>query len=188
MKKWWVSQDIQECLCSKINVIFRYKTLNLSSGRIYRPSFRENKPKNLSFSVIENERFGLVFAITGYINSGKGHIWPLKEKNGHINVLYVNVIYAEQGRPERDSIWAMMVARILSKFLLSFKVVGETKRILDTFRVSTGNRARICKRLRSPGIDFKESIPPAYETWRASTSNEVVVPAPQAGNRFLGSL
>ncbi len=28
-----------------------------------------------------------------------------------------------------------MVARILSKFLLSFKVVGETKRILDTFRV-----------------------------------------------------
>ncbi len=29
----------------------------------------------------------------------------------------------------------MMLSRILSKLLLSFKVVGETKRILDTFRV-----------------------------------------------------
>jgi hypothetical protein len=31
-------------------------------------------------------------------------------------------------------------------------------------------RARICKRLRSPGIDFKESIPPAYVASRAGTS------------------
>ncbi len=42
-----------------------------SSARIYRPSFCENKPKR-SFSVIENERFGLVFAKTGSINSGTG--------------------------------------------------------------------------------------------------------------------
>ncbi len=28
-------------------------------------------------------------------------------------------------------------------------------------------RTRICKRLRSPGIDSKEPIPPAYEAWRA---------------------
>ena len=28
-------------------------------------------------------------------------------------------------------------------------------------------RARICKRLRSPGIDSKESIPPACAAWRA---------------------
>jgi hypothetical protein len=50
------------------------------------------------------------------------------------------------------------------------------------------SRARICKRLRSPGIDYKESIPPVYVAWRADTSNRVVVPARQAGNRFLGSL
>jgi hypothetical protein len=31
-------------------------------------------------------------------------------------------------------------------------------------------RARICKRLRSPGIDSKESIPPAYVAWRAGTT------------------
>ncbi len=37
--------------------------------------------------------------------------------------------------------------------------------------------ARICKCLRSPGIDSKESIPPAYVAWRAGTSNRVVVPA-----------
>ncbi len=38
-------------------------------------------------------------------------------------------------------------------------------------------RARISKRSRSPGIDSKESIPPAYVAWRASPSNRVVVPA-----------
>jgi hypothetical protein len=48
--------------------------------------------------------------------------------------------------------------------------------------------ARICKRLRSPGIASKESIPLAYVAWRAGTSNRVVVPARRAGNRFLGSL
>ncbi len=49
-------------------------------------------------------------------------------------------------------------------------------------------RARICKRLRRPGIDSEDSIPPAYVAWRAGTKNRVVVPARQAGNRFLGSL
>jgi hypothetical protein len=51
-----------------------------------------------------------------------------------------------------------------------------------------GHRSRIFKRLRSPGIDSNESIPPAYITWRDGTSNRVVVPARQAWNRFLGSL
>ncbi len=49
-------------------------------------------------------------------------------------------------------------------------------------------RGRVCKRLRSSGIDSKESIPPACLAWRAGTSNRVVVPARQAGNRFQGSL
>ncbi len=35
------------------------------SARIYRPSFRENKPKTL---VIESAHFGLVFAKTGSVN------------------------------------------------------------------------------------------------------------------------
>ncbi len=34
----------------------------------------------------------------------------------------------------------------------------------------------------------RKLIPPAYVTWRAVTSNRVVVPARQSGNRFLGSL
>ncbi len=50
------------------------------------------------------------------------------------------------------------------------------------------DRARICKQLRSPGIDSEVSISPAYVAWRASTTNRVVPPARQAGNRFLGSL
>jgi hypothetical protein len=34
------------------------------------------------------------------------------------------------------------------------------------------SRARICKRLRSPGIDSEETIPPVYEyvAWRAGTT------------------
>jgi hypothetical protein len=35
------------------------------------------------------------------------------------------------------------------------------------------SRARICKRLWSPGIDSEESISPVYVAWRASTKNRV---------------
>jgi hypothetical protein len=52
----------------------------------------------------------------------------------------------------------------------------------------TGFHSRNGKLSRSSGIDSKESIPPAYVAWRAGTSNEVDVPAHEAGNRFLGSL
>jgi hypothetical protein len=50
------------------------------------------------------------------------------------------------------------------------------------------NRASICKRLRRPGIDSEDLIPPAFVAWRAGMTNRVVVPARQAGNRLLGSL
>jgi hypothetical protein len=50
------------------------------------------------------------------------------------------------------------------------------------------SRARICKCLKRPEIDSQDSIPPAYVAWRAGTSNRIVVPARQAGNRFLCSL
>jgi hypothetical protein len=42
--------------------------------------------------------------------------------------------------------------------------------------------------LKSSGIDFEESIPPAYVAWQSGTTNRVVVPARQAGIRFLVSL
>jgi len=37
-------------------------------------------------------------------------------------------------------------------------------------------RGRICRRLRSPGIDSEESNPPAYVTWRAGTGCSYLVP------------
>jgi hypothetical protein len=37
--------------------------------------------------------------------------------------------------------------------------------------------ARICKRLRSPDIDSKESIPTAYVAWQAGTATLFDVPA-----------
>ena len=49
-------------------------------------------------------------------------------------------------------------------------------------------QARVCKQLKSPGIDSEEWIPPAYVARRPGTTNRVVVLARQAGNRFLGSL
>ncbi len=48
--------------------------------------------------------------------------------------------------------------------------------------------ASICKRLRRPGINSEDSIPPAYVTWRAGTKNIVVVPARQAGESIPGLL
>ncbi len=42
-----------------------------TSARIYRPSFLKTSPKR-SISVIENERFGLVFAKTRSINRAQG--------------------------------------------------------------------------------------------------------------------
>jgi hypothetical protein len=48
------------------------------------------------------------------------------------------------------------------------------------FLLAQNIRARICKRLWSPGIDSEKSIPPAYVACR-------VIPARQAENRFLGS-
>ncbi len=60
--------------------------------------------------------------------------------------------------------------------------------IVGDSRGFTQVRVCICKRLRSPGIDSEESIPPAYEAWRAGTTNRVIVPAGQAENRFLGSI
>jgi hypothetical protein len=50
------------------------------------------------------------------------------------------------------------------------------------------HQSRISKRLRSPGIESEEAIPPAYVAWRGGTSNRVVITARKAGNRFLGSL
>ncbi len=38
------------------------------------------------------------------------------------------------------------------------------------------------------GIDTEKSIPLAYVAWRAGTTNRVVVPDRQAGNRFRVSL
>ncbi len=37
-------------------------------------------------------------------------------------------------------------------------------------------------------LAIQELIPPAYVAWRAGKTNRLVVPARQAGHRFLGSL
>ncbi len=49
------------------------------------------------------------------------------------------------------------------------------------------NRGRIYKCLKRPGIYSDDLISLTYVAWRAGTTNRVVVPACQAGNRFLGS-
>ncbi len=50
------------------------------------------------------------------------------------------------------------------------------------------HRARICKRLRSTGIDSAQSIPPAYVDWQASTTNRVVVTSPPGWESIPGLL
>ncbi len=53
--------------------------------------------------------------------------------------------------------------------------------VVHIYSIPLKSRARNCKRLKIPGIDSKESIPPAYVAW-------LVVQARQAGNRLLGFL
>ncbi len=42
------------------------------------------------------------------------------------------------------------------------------------------NRARICKRFRVQGIDYKESFSPSFVAWPAGMTKRVIVPARQA--------
>jgi hypothetical protein len=54
--------------------------------------------------------------------------------------------------------------------------------------VGPGTHTTVCKRLRSPGIDSKESIPPAYVSRRAGKITLVVVPARPGIDYFLESI
>jgi hypothetical protein len=54
--------------------------------------------------------------------------------------------------------YCVLAVSFLQLMRMHFCTVGHVHREL---------RARICKRLRSSGIDSEEPIPPAYEVWRA---------------------
>ncbi len=51
-----------------------------------------------------------------------------------------------------------------------------------------GHGAQICKFLKSPGIDSKDLIPPAYVAWRSGTLTLFEAQDSIPWNRFLGSL
>ncbi len=57
-----------------LNVVLSAGVFNSTCARIYRPSFRSRKQA-------QNARFGLVFAKTGFINSGTG-VWLVDRKLG----------------------------------------------------------------------------------------------------------
>ncbi len=56
------------------------------------------------------------------------------------------------------------------------------KQLTSSANIATQSWAWICKRLRSSGIDSKESIMPAYVALQAGTtnSNRVIIPVHQA--------
>ncbi len=60
-----------------------------NNARIYRPSFRETTSRKRSFSMTENEHFGLVFAKTGSINSGTGE-WGEEEGGGEVDGMWID--------------------------------------------------------------------------------------------------
>jgi hypothetical protein len=76
---------------------------------------------------------------------------------------------------------------ILSYSLSSSSILFLTCTIKCTY-TTVLSWARIYKRLRSPGIDSKASIPPDFVAGGAGTSNRVFVPARQAKKRFPGLL
>jgi len=56
--------------------------------------------------------------------------------------------------------------------------VPEERARLEWNKLSARPEPEFVNLLCSPGIDSKESIPPAYVAWQAGTSNRVVVPSP----------
>jgi hypothetical protein len=75
---------------------------------------------------------------------------------------------------------------ILFYSILFYSIIFYSKpRDIPRFYTNSQYIACICKLL---GIDSEESIPPAYLAWQADTTNRVVVPSRQAGNRCLDRL
>ncbi len=78
---------------------------------------------------------------------------------------------------KKDSMLLETFKTICNKVLQNVsKIFGEElsdKAYQDLATVLAVIRARICKRLWSPGINSEESISLAYVAWRSSTTNRV---------------
>jgi len=84
----------------------------------------------------------------------------------------------------------MNISKILNKIYYSDGKFSAMGRHLKWSYFNVFHRTRICKRLRSPGIYSKESIPPAYVAGRVCTTTLFVSyrrPGYGWRNRFLGS-
>ncbi len=79
----------------------------------------------------------------------------------------------------------------MSNWMLIFAVKMRRKieqRLVNTVVRLIPPRARICTRLRSPGIDSEETLPPDYIVWQAGTTDWVVVPVRQAAWKSIPGL
>jgi hypothetical protein len=79
------------------------------------------------------------------------------------------------------STYGQAVVCMLALYITNLKQISEAEGNRSR-RLNLSVQSRICKRLRSPGIDSKASIPPAYVAWRAGTTTRFI----GWQNRFLG--
>jgi hypothetical protein len=120
----------------------------------------------------------------------------LSEMSGRIFAKLAKLFYKKIYRAELCKPWIRLELEWFIRIWLNGLCTGELPCRGINFRVPPFvyhanrilSRARVCKRLRRPGIDSEDSIPPAYVEWRAGTTNRVIIPTRQARNRFLGSL
>ncbi len=100
----------------------------------------------------------------------------LSRNNGRLNVTITSqiVVYSPARRAEKPLL-----------FLLYPSLLCGWGSIEDGCRES---RARVYKRLRSPGINFQPSIPPAYVSRRAGTPNKCYRADPKAIHRLAESI
>jgi hypothetical protein len=68
---------------------------------------------------------------------------------------------------DSEKAWSSIYLSILSGG------IGSLNLNMQQIRPLHSNRAGICKRLWSPGIDSEKSIPPVYVAWQADTTNRV---------------
>ncbi len=110
-----------------------------------------------------------------YIRSLSPHILYHSEILYNLSIKFVETLYNDKENPLAISITKITKEGRQRRGGLFWPIYSHTR------NSTTDAWARICKRSRSLGVDSKESIPPAYLSWRAGTSNTVAYPPARLG-------
>ena len=106
----------------------------------------------------------------GNRKNGENKQWDLSKKLEKHWVHYIAWKSADLGKAFLSLVAAMRKFLAGTLRLALVEIMDEMATLQEKINIVTQIRARIFKHLRSPEIDSKELIPPAYVAWRAGTT------------------